>query len=155
MILLDKFSVIIFVFTILCEELREFTKDLAVLHPKDILKDEPGEITSGGRQMRTDVKTLLERMGRSQFKYKEFADRFSELETWPVFEAVIRDPRVFESTTNNSSVGLPQSNSQSAPIGSVLSGKYSSGSSFPSDQPSGDVRSLLARISSAAKTGLI
>lgn len=153
--LLDKFSFIIFMFTIPCEELREFTKDLAVLHPKDILKDELGEIVSGGRQMRTDVKTLLDRMGRSQFKYKEFSDRFSELETWPVFEAVIRDPRVFENSANNSSIGLPQSDSQAPSIGSVLSGKYRSDDSARAENPGGDVRGLLARISSAAKTGLI
>jgi hypothetical protein len=45
--------------------------------------------------MRADARTLLDRLGRSDFAYKEFADRFSDLELWPLFEALLKDPRVF------------------------------------------------------------
>lgn len=45
--------------------------------------------------MRADARSLLDRLGRSDFAYKEFADRFSDLELWPLFEALLKDPRVF------------------------------------------------------------
>lgn len=106
--------------------------------------------------MRTDVKTLLSRLGRNQFRYKEFADRFSELETWPVFEAVIRDPRVFDSPVTNAFPGATPAKPEPAPIATLLSRKY--GDAAPQRQPStggGDVRSLLARIAAAADKGVI
>lgn len=105
--------------------------------------------------MRSDVKTLLGRLGRSQFKYKEFADRFSELETWPVFEAVIRDPRVFESAGHGFPAASPETSPDAAPIGSVLSRKYGGGDAASTQKPGGDVRSLLAQISAAAQKGAI
>lgn len=45
--------------------------------------------------MRADARSLLDRIGRSDFAYKEFADRFSDLELWPLFEALLKDPRLF------------------------------------------------------------
>jgi len=45
--------------------------------------------------MRADARSLLDRLGRSDFAYKEFADRFSDLELWPLFEALLKDPRLF------------------------------------------------------------
>ena len=55
--------------------------------------------------MRADARSLLDRLGRSDFAYKEFADRFSDLELWPLFEALLKDPRVFaqESVAGSSS----------------------------------------------------
>ena len=44
--------------------------------------------------MRVDAKALLDRLGKNEFAYKEFADRFSELELWPLFEALLKDPRM-------------------------------------------------------------
>lgn len=44
--------------------------------------------------MRADAKVLLERLGRSDFRYREFVDRFAELESWPIFEALLKDPRI-------------------------------------------------------------
>ena len=44
--------------------------------------------------MRVDAKALLDRLGKSDFTYREFADRFSELELWPLFEALLRDERL-------------------------------------------------------------
>jgi len=45
--------------------------------------------------MRADARSLLNRLGRSDFAYKEFEDRFSDLELWPLFEALLKDPRLF------------------------------------------------------------
>ena len=44
--------------------------------------------------MRTDVAILLERLGKRDFHYQEFADRFADVELWPLFETLIRDPRI-------------------------------------------------------------
>lgn len=44
--------------------------------------------------MRIDARNLLDRLGRSDFAYREFEDRFSELELWPILEALLRDPRL-------------------------------------------------------------
>lgn len=46
--------------------------------------------------MRADARSLLDRLGRSDFAYKEFADRFSDLELWPLFEALLKDPRLYQ-----------------------------------------------------------
>lgn len=44
--------------------------------------------------MRKDVANLLQRLGKRDFRYQEFADRFTEVELWPIFETLIRDPRI-------------------------------------------------------------
>jgi hypothetical protein len=44
--------------------------------------------------MRIDARNLLDRLGRNDFAYKEFEDRFTELELWPILEALLRDPRM-------------------------------------------------------------
>lgn len=44
--------------------------------------------------MRLDVKNLLARLGKNDFAYKEFEDRFSDLELWPIYEALLKDPRL-------------------------------------------------------------
>lgn len=44
--------------------------------------------------MRIDARNLLDRLGRSDFSYKEFEDRFTDLELWPIMEALLRDPRL-------------------------------------------------------------
>lgn len=44
--------------------------------------------------MRADARNLLRKLSRSGFRYREFVDRFAELESWPVFEALLRDPRI-------------------------------------------------------------
>lgn len=48
--------------------------------------------------MRADAKVLLERLGRSDFRYREFVDRFADLESWPIFEALLKDPRIIPQT---------------------------------------------------------
>lgn len=44
--------------------------------------------------MRIDARNLLDKLGKNDFAYKEFEDRFSELELWPMLEALLRDPRL-------------------------------------------------------------
>ncbi len=44
--------------------------------------------------MRIDARHLLDRLGKNDFAYKEFEDRFTELELWPMLEALLRDPRL-------------------------------------------------------------
>ncbi|MET3473506.1 hypothetical protein ABIC78_004058 [Novosphingobium sp. 1529] len=44
--------------------------------------------------MRADAKVLLDRLGKSDFRYREFVDRFADLESWPIFEALLKDPRI-------------------------------------------------------------
>lgn len=44
--------------------------------------------------MRIDARNLLDRLGRNDFAYREFEDRFTELELWPILEALLRDPRL-------------------------------------------------------------
>lgn len=44
--------------------------------------------------MRIDARNLLDRLGRNDFAYREFEDRFSDLELWPILEALLRDPRL-------------------------------------------------------------
>lgn len=49
--------------------------------------------------MRRDVTALLEKLGRRDFRYEAFSDPISDLEPWPLFTALLEDPRV---------VGVPQ-----------------------------------------------
>lgn len=44
--------------------------------------------------MRKDVANLLAKLGKRDFHYQEFADRFSDVELWPLFETLIHDPRI-------------------------------------------------------------
>lgn len=44
--------------------------------------------------MRSDAANLLSRLGQSKFRYQEFRDNFADMELWPLFEALIRDPRI-------------------------------------------------------------
>ncbi len=105
--------------------------------------------------MRSDVKTFLERLGKSQFRYKEFADRFSDLETWPVFEAVIRDARIFDRAAAHSVKAVATSQPEAPSIGSVLSRKYHGDPAVGAAKPTDDVRTLLARISAAVERGAV
>ncbi|MCX7283166.1 MAG: hypothetical protein NTX28_03840 [Novosphingobium sp.] len=109
--------------------------------------------------MRSDVKTLLEKLGKSQFRYKEFADRFSDLDTWPVFESILRDPRVFNRELADAPTAPGSTPLDSRPIGAVLSQKYGGApnplTKAPVSRPAADVRTLLSRISSAIDKGTI
>ena len=44
--------------------------------------------------MRTDVTSLLDKLERPDFRYRQFADAIADLEPWPLFEALLADERV-------------------------------------------------------------
>ncbi len=44
--------------------------------------------------MRKDVSSLLERLGKQDLRYRQFADPIADLEPWPLFKALLTDPRI-------------------------------------------------------------
>lgn len=44
--------------------------------------------------MRSDAANLLARLGRRDFRYREFTDNFADMELWPIFEALLTDERI-------------------------------------------------------------
>lgn len=114
--------------------------------------------------MRADVKTLFDRLGKTDFQYHDFGDRFTEVESWPVFEAILRDPRVQQTVIGNVVVTArepePEPRAQQPlPLAAALSRKYGGPQQTahprPETQDPQDVRSLLARISTAVSKGTI
>ena len=114
--------------------------------------------------MRADVKTLFDRLGKTDFQYRDFGDRFTEVETWPVFEAILRDPRVQQTVIGSVVVTSREPEPevrvpQPMPLGAALSRKYGgqqqAAHTRHDHQDPQDVRSLLARISTAVSKGTI
>ena len=120
--------------------------------------------------MRADARSLLERLGRSDFAYKEFADRFSDLELWPLFEALLKDPRIFQQDTTEAAAqqsvsvepvfapGIaaarpaePGPAAQRAADVESLAGLFAryeaAADSAPQGRPAQDVRAMLRRLS--------
>ncbi|BBC71898.1 conserved hypothetical protein [Altererythrobacter sp. B11] len=46
--------------------------------------------------MRSDASALLQKLNRQEIHYREFPDRYADLELWPIFEALLNDPRIVE-----------------------------------------------------------
>ena len=46
--------------------------------------------------MRSDASALLQKLDRQNFDYRQFPDRYADLELWPIFEALLGDPRILE-----------------------------------------------------------
>ncbi len=44
--------------------------------------------------MRQDAKALLEKLSRQDFQYRQFEDRYADMELWPIFEALLKDRRI-------------------------------------------------------------
>jgi len=44
--------------------------------------------------MRQDAKALLEKLSRQDFQYRQFEDQYADMELWPIFEALLKDPRI-------------------------------------------------------------
>jgi hypothetical protein len=44
--------------------------------------------------MRQDAKTLLDRLDRHYLEYRDFTSAAEEIELWPLFQALLRDPRI-------------------------------------------------------------
>lgn len=116
--------------------------------------------------MRVDARNLLDRLGRSNFSYKEFEDRFTELELWPLLESLLRDPRLqaLDSTHAASPADSPDADSgQAAPMQiDALFRRYDTtrqdgGHDAPKAQaPAGeDVRAMLRRLSELGDKGAL
>ncbi|VWX53631.1 hypothetical protein [Novosphingobium sp. 9U] len=125
--------------------------------------------------MRADARNLLDRLGRGDFAYREFADRFSDLELWPLFEALLKDPRVFQQETVAEAVDPRPAEPVSAPgiaaarpagsgdrggslaVGESLAdlfNRYEAGASAPQQVRQGqDVRAMLRRLSDLDERG--
>lgn len=120
--------------------------------------------------MRIDAKNLLDRLGRNDFAYKEFEDRFTELELWPILEALLRDPRLqaIDQAEGAMSAAEPVP-SQTAKVGSSVApseplsslfGRYGSAPAVDTapDRRSGqaqDVRAMLRHLSDLGTRGEI
>jgi len=102
-------------------------------------------------------------LGQNNFKYQEFRDNFADMELWPLFEALIRDPRISgeaghrgEAARSEPAVGgRPDANpapARTAPGG--LFGRYEERSpDEPSPRSTADVRSLLQQLNDRVAGG--
>lgn len=116
--------------------------------------------------MRIDARNLLDRLGKNDFAYKEFEDRFTELELWPILEALLRDPRL--QAIDQTEVPEPEASpdefveTYSGESLSTLFGRYSRSPApadeTPSDRRGGqaqDVRAMLRHLSDLGSRGEI
>lgn len=112
--------------------------------------------------MRVDARNLLDRLGRSNFSYKEFEDRFTELELWPLLEALLKDPRL-QALDGAAAEAAPAAAAEQARMGEdatpfdALFRRYEQGA--PATAPAAppplrqDVRALLRRLSDLGANG--
>lgn len=118
--------------------------------------------------MRIDARNLLDRLGKNDFAYKEFEDRFSELELWPILEALLRDPRLQAIDQAEATVAaMPEPapaevvETYSGESLSSLFSRYGNGpaASTPADRRGGgqqqDVRAMLRHLSDLGSQGKI
>ncbi|TCM20760.1 hypothetical protein EDF56_102423 [Novosphingobium sp. PhB165] len=109
--------------------------------------------------MRIDARNLLDRLGRSDFAYREFEDRFTDLELWPILESLLRDPRL-----QALDPGTPQGNGPGAsspaaeraqpsitPHPGTLSGTSASPLTKPAEEP---LKVLFSRYEQGAQPAL-
>lgn len=118
--------------------------------------------------MRIDARNLLDRLGRNDFAYKEFEDRFNELELWPILEALLKDPRLQTLDQLESGAGAAtetlsvaaEAREQEAPtsLGALFS-RYERGTGEPAAKPERragqDVRAMLRHLSELGSRGEI
>ena len=120
--------------------------------------------------MRTDVAILLERLGKRDFHYQEFADRFADVELWPLFETLIRDPRILTSDAPEAAqMAAPAPQAPAAPTPSAqaeqaliapagpqapadLAALFARYGGAPDDTPS-DVHALLQKLAQQLEQG--
>lgn len=115
--------------------------------------------------MRIDARNLLDRLGRNEFAYREFEDRFSDLELWPLLEALLRDPRLQTlDQTAPEAPALQTDNSGQDLAGEPLKNlfsRYEQQSVLPSiakpvvEEPVRDVRAMLRHLSDLGARGEI
>jgi hypothetical protein len=115
--------------------------------------------------MRIDARNLLDRLGRNEFAYKEFEDRFSDLELWPILEALLRDPRLQTLDQTVSDGAVPETETidpelAAEPLKNLFS-RYEQQSVSPSiakpvvEEPVRDVRAMLRHLSDLGARGEI
>lgn len=117
--------------------------------------------------MRIDARNLLDRLGKNDFAYKEFEDRFTELELWPILEALLRDPRLQAIDQADNPAPEPVAVSevveelQSEPLTSLFS-RYGRGPAVTTDAngdrrgaQAQDVRAMLRHLSDLGSRGEI
>lgn len=115
--------------------------------------------------MRIDARNLLDRLGRNEFAYKEFEDRFSDLELWPILEALLRDPRLQTLDQSVSDGTVPETETvdpelAAEPLKNLFS-RYEQQSVSPSiakpvvEEPVRDVRAMLRHLSDLGARGEI
>ncbi|KMS52693.1 hypothetical protein V474_24430 [Novosphingobium barchaimii LL02] len=116
--------------------------------------------------MRIDARHLLDRLGKNDFAYKEFEDRFTELELWPILEALLRDPRLqaidqVETAAPEPVVNETVGTSAPEPLSALFS-RYGRGPAEPTDvaaerrgAQAQDVRAMLRHLSDLGSRGEI
>lgn len=112
--------------------------------------------------MRSDAANLLARLGRRDFRYREFTDNFADMELWPIFEALLTDERVVGKpisalAARNVEDIMPVSKAatprgpESASSGGLFD-RYGDGGRAPAKE-GGELRSFLQRLSDNDRGG--
>lgn len=116
--------------------------------------------------MRIDARNLLDRLGKQDYAYKEFEDRFTELELWPILEALLRDPRLqaidkAEDAAPEPVAGEPVETFAAEPLSSLFS-RYDRGPVATTESAGDrrgaqaqDVRAMLRHLSDLGSQGKI
>ncbi|MFC0205121.1 hypothetical protein [Novosphingobium soli] len=112
--------------------------------------------------MRIDARNLLDRLGKNDFAYREFEDRFSELELWPILEALLRDPRLQAIDQAEAALPAPHEDAPKVaePAGGMFS-RYGRGERAADRAgerraaPAQDVRAMLRHLSELGSRGEI
>lgn len=116
--------------------------------------------------MRADVRNLLDRLGKSDFAYKEFTDRFGDLQLWPIFELMLKDPRLNASGAAHAAgdarrIDPGVSNAVQSSTGDLLQeplssafGRYEEGAPpLTASHPPQDIRAMLQHLSQLGEKG--
>lgn len=114
--------------------------------------------------MRSDAANLLARLGRKDFRYREFTDNFADMELWPIFEALLTDERIVGKplsalASRHAEDVLPVTRATPArhpdpePRGGLFDGYGGASRSNPTKAEEGELRAYLRRLSNDGKDG--
>jgi len=100
--------------------------------------------------MRSDARALLEKLDRRGFDYRQFPDRYADLELWPIFEALLADPRILERRPSQvelrsrdfDNMARSSGPSVAVPVGHPLETQFSSLLATYGAQPVEDIEAL-------------
>lgn len=111
--------------------------------------------------MRADAASLLARLGHRDFRYREFSDSFADMELWPIFEALLTDPRVVGKPLTKLEAREAEvlatrrvehdrpSPQQSGTVTSMFDA-YAQGEGASSNPPKGNLRDFLGHLSQSS-----